>query len=220
MSTPRSHDDDHHDREDDEDDREDSADREDDDRDDDGDDDEHSDEETDAPGDEDDEPVAPRKPYRPPLKNSIVPSLLFAAGALFLTAFVNLRYPGAEPRYWYFAPSLDIVIIFMCLAWAGQLGWRIPKSLFIAAVVWLFSVRFMLLLSRAWPLPFIPRSARSIARTPAVSASPSTRDASPTSADRARTRTRTACSARRCPRTTPASCTARGGCSIRCAASA
>lgn len=152
MSTPRSQDDDDRKQDDgrepeNDDDREAEDDREDEDDDRDRYD-ERRDDGTDARGAEDededeDEPVAPRKPYRPPLKNSIVPSLLFLAGALFLTVFVNLRYPGAEPRYWYFAPSLDIVIIFMCLAWAGQLSWRIPKFLFIGAVVWLLTVRFM-----------------------------------------------------------------------------
>jgi hypothetical protein len=109
-------------------------------------DDEHDDNEADH---NDDEAVAevdapvPRKPQTPPLRLSIVPTLTFIAFALLLNVSVNLRYPGAEPRLWFFAASLDVLIIFMCCAWAGQLSWRIPRFLRILAVVWLFVVRFM-----------------------------------------------------------------------------
>ncbi len=148
MSTPTSRhddDDDDHDELDENDDELDENDDELDERDDDDeqDDDHHTAADDDEDDEDDDAAPPPRKPARAPLRNAIAPSLIFAAGALFLTVFVNARYPGKEPSFWFLAPSLDIVIVFMCLAWAGQLSWKIPRFLFIGAVVWLFLVRFM-----------------------------------------------------------------------------
>jgi hypothetical protein len=151
MTTPISRQDGDRDDDDDDDDRDD----------DDGDDRDNGDEPDDDEPDGDDEPdddepddddkeeaaeveePARRKPPRPPLRQSVIPTLIFIACAIFLNISVNLRYPGAEPGIWFFAPSLDIVIVFMCLAWAGQLSWRIPRFVRIGAVVWLFVIRFM-----------------------------------------------------------------------------
>ena len=38
------------------------------------------------------------------------PALGFVAGFAYLDAWVNARYPGPEPPFWYLVPSLDTLV--------------------------------------------------------------------------------------------------------------
>ena len=71
------------------------------------------------------------------------PALGFLAAWLLLDTMVNLRYPAPEPALWFLLPSLDIVVVFGCMAGVAALGHRVPTAVRIALVAALVLVRLL-----------------------------------------------------------------------------
>jgi hypothetical protein len=70
-------------------------------------------------------------------------TLWFIASFALLDVMVNLRFPGDEPRFWYFIPAIDVVAVFAYFALFARLQWRVPTALRVALVLWLFLVRLI-----------------------------------------------------------------------------
>lgn len=71
------------------------------------------------------------------------PTLLFFLAFLFLNVFVNVRFPGSEPKFWYVIPSIDVLVVFVYLAWFGRLKWRVPRAAVVSLVAFLMFVRLV-----------------------------------------------------------------------------
>ncbi|HEV8245150.1 MAG TPA: sulfatase-like hydrolase/transferase, partial [Polyangiaceae bacterium] len=71
------------------------------------------------------------------------PTLVFIGVWLLLDVMVNLRYPGPEPAFWYFIPSVDVLVIFLYLALFGSLRKSVPLAVRVGVVAWLFLVRLI-----------------------------------------------------------------------------
>jgi phosphatidylglycerophosphate synthase len=69
------------------------------------------------------------------------PTMFFLFAWSFLNVMINLRYPGSEPRAWYFLPSLDVTILFAALALLGLVGWRLPWGARVPLVVAVIVIR-------------------------------------------------------------------------------
>lgn len=72
-----------------------------------------------------------------------LPTLTFLAVWAFLSAIVNVRYPDEEPAFWYLIPSSDVVMFFGYFVFFAQSGWRVPRAVRVALVVFFFVVRFI-----------------------------------------------------------------------------
>jgi hypothetical protein len=51
-------------------------------------------------------------------------TLFFLVSWAFIDAMLNVRYPAAEPAFWYLVPTADVVVLFACFA---LFGWRRVK---------------------------------------------------------------------------------------------
>lgn len=61
------------------------------------------------------------------------------AGWSLLSVSTNLRFPGPEPVYWYFLPSLDVTALFLAFALLGLCGCRVPRQIhWVLTVVFIF----------------------------------------------------------------------------------
>src|SRR5262245_12110999 len=54
---------------------------------------------------------------------TIRPSLLFIGAWVLLNVLVNVRYPDAEPAFWYLTPAIDVCVIFVAYALLGLKEW-------------------------------------------------------------------------------------------------
>ncbi len=71
------------------------------------------------------------------------PTLVFILIWLSLDVLLNARYPGDEPAFWHLAPSVDLIVIFLCFSLGGQLDWRVPKVPRGCLVAWVFVIRYV-----------------------------------------------------------------------------
>jgi hypothetical protein len=67
----------------------------------------------------------------------------FLACWAFLNALVNLRYPAAEPPFWYFLPSIDVTLLFGLYGLAGAWRWRLPAWVHATVAAALLFFRFL-----------------------------------------------------------------------------
>jgi len=71
------------------------------------------------------------------------PTLAFLGAFTVLSAILDVRYPGAEPSFWYLLPAIDVVVLLTMLSVIAWRGLRLPRTARIALVAWFMCVRFL-----------------------------------------------------------------------------
>src|SRR5262245_23205363 len=67
----------------------------------------------------------------------------FLACWAFLNALVNVRYPAAEPPFWYFLPSIDVTLLLGLYGLAAAWRLRMPAWVHGSAAAALLLFRFL-----------------------------------------------------------------------------
>src|SRR5882724_8985785 len=75
---------------------------------------------------------APLRSLSPASREIVGQTAAFALCWAFLNAVLNVRYPAAEPRFWYLLPSVDVTALFCLYALAGAGRLRIPALVQVA----------------------------------------------------------------------------------------
>jgi hypothetical protein len=69
------------------------------------------------------------------------PTLAFLSAWLLFDVMLNLRYPGEEPAFWYFLPSLDVIFLLSAFMLLGSTGRSVSVPARVALVAFFFLVR-------------------------------------------------------------------------------